>query len=188
MALLLRRFLADDSDLRKRYQLAERLADLFNQYQVYRADWLGDWAEGHDRLRTSRGGELELGDESRWQPALWRALLAEVGQEHLAQSRAGVHPRFVARLKELNAPPPGLPRRITVFGISSLPAQVLEALDAMARFSQVMLYVHNPVSTTGVTSSKTRTCCVTSTAASSVNLAWQLSLARLNCTSTPSPC
>ena len=140
----LRRFLADDGDLRKRYQLAERLADLFDQYQVYRADWLADWAEGHDRLRTSRGGEQELGDESSWQPALWRALLAEVGDEHLAQSRAGVHPRFVARLNELSSPPPGLPRRITVFGISSLPAQVLEALAAIARFSQVMLYAHNP--------------------------------------------
>lgn len=140
----LRRFLADDHDLRKRYQLAERLADLFDQYQVYRADWLADWANGDDRLRTSRGGEQALGDDSRWQPALWRALLAEVGQEQLSQSRAGVHPRFVARMAELDSPPPGLPRRISVFGISSLPAQVLEALAAMARFSQVMLYVHNP--------------------------------------------
>ncbi|MFC5697102.1 exodeoxyribonuclease V subunit gamma [Pseudomonas sp. GCM10022186] len=140
----LRRFLADDQDMRKRYQLAERLADLFDQYQVYRADWLADWAEGRDRLRTSRGGEQPLDDASRWQPALWRALLADVGHEHLAESRAGVHPRFIARLRELDAPPPGLPRRITVFGISSLPAQVLEALAALARFSQVMLCVHNP--------------------------------------------
>lgn len=140
----LRRFLADDRDLRKRHQLAERLADLFDQYQVYRADWLADWAAGQDRLRTSRGGERELDEASRWQPALWRALLADVGEQHLAESRAGVHPRFVARLRELDAAPPGLPRRITVFGISSLPAQVLEALAAMARFSQVMLYVHNP--------------------------------------------
>ncbi|MDF3932192.1 exodeoxyribonuclease V subunit gamma [Pseudomonas citronellolis] len=140
----LRRFLSDDSDLRKRYQLAERLADLFDQYQVYRADWLADWAEGQDRLRTSRGGERLLDDTSRWQPALWRALLSDVGHEHLAESRAGVHPRFVARLRELEERPPGLPRRLTVFGISSLPAQVLEALQAMARFTQVMLYVHNP--------------------------------------------
>jgi exodeoxyribonuclease V gamma subunit len=32
--------------LRKRFQLAERLADLFDQYQVYRADWLAAWAAG----------------------------------------------------------------------------------------------------------------------------------------------
>ena len=37
----LHRFLADDADLRKRHQLAERLADLLDQYQVYRADYAG---------------------------------------------------------------------------------------------------------------------------------------------------
>ncbi|MCB1902498.1 MAG: exodeoxyribonuclease V subunit gamma, partial [Rhodocyclaceae bacterium] len=42
----LERFLADDADLRKRFQLAGRLADLFDQYQVYRADWLAAWAAG----------------------------------------------------------------------------------------------------------------------------------------------
>ena len=36
------RFLAGDRDLRRRYQLAVHLADLFDQYQVYRADWLED--------------------------------------------------------------------------------------------------------------------------------------------------
>src|SRR5690606_27529342 len=33
---------------------------------------------------------------------------------------------------------------VIVFGISSLPAQALEALGALARFSQVLLCVHNP--------------------------------------------
>ncbi|MGV6476988.1 exodeoxyribonuclease V subunit gamma [Azotobacter vinelandii] len=140
----LRRFLEDDSDLRKRHQLAERLADLFDQYQVYRADWLADWAEGHDRLRTSRDGARPLDEAARWQPALWRALLADVGRDTVAISRAGVHLRFVERLRGLDAPPPGLPRRVMVFGISSLPAQALEALAALARFSQVLLCVHNP--------------------------------------------
>src|SRR5690606_17459231 len=97
----LRRFLADDADLRKRHQLAERLADLFDQYQVYRADWLADWAEGRDQLRTSRDGARPLDESVRWQPALWRALLEDVGAEQLAGSRAGVHPRFVERLRQL---------------------------------------------------------------------------------------
>ncbi len=140
----LRRFLADDSDLRKRHQLAERLADLFDQYQVYRADWLTDWAEGRDQLRTSRNGAKPLDEAVRWQPALWRALLEDVGREHLGESRAGVHPRFVAHLRNVDEKPYGLPRRVIVFGISSLPAQMVEALAALARFSQVLLCVHNP--------------------------------------------
>jgi exodeoxyribonuclease V gamma subunit len=140
----LRRFLAEDGDLRKRHQLAERLADLFDQYQVYRADWLEDWAAGRDQLRKAKGQTVELDTEQRWQAELWRALLADVGAEGLAQSRAGVHRRFIARLGELDQTPRGLPRRVIVFGISSLPAQALEALGALARFTQVLLCVHNP--------------------------------------------
>ena len=62
----LRRFLTDDSDLRKRYQLAERLADLFDQYQVYRADWLKDWASGAHVLNTARGERKPLAAGNRW--------------------------------------------------------------------------------------------------------------------------
>lgn len=137
-------FLRDDDDRRKLYQLAERLADLFDQYQVYRADWLDDWAAGHDQLRSLRGGVHALGDDQRWQAQLWREVLADVGDGALAKSRVGVHRRFLARLAEPGPAPPGLARRVVVFGISSMPAQVLEALAALARHSQVLLCVHNP--------------------------------------------
>lgn len=140
----LQRFLTDDSDLRKRYQLAERLADLFDQYQVYRADWLSDWADGAHSLNTARNGRKPLPEGNRWQAELWKALLEDVGVEGMAQSRAGVHQRFIERINTLQEPPAGLPARVIVFGISSLPAQALEALAGLARFSQVLLCVHNP--------------------------------------------
>jgi exodeoxyribonuclease V gamma subunit len=146
----LARFLEGDDDLRKRHQLAERLADLFDQYQVYRADWLAAWAAGEDVLITARGEARPLAEGQRWQAALWRALrddiAADLGEVGLTSSRAAVHRRFLAACRELDPAhrPPGLPRRVIVFGISSLPAQTLEALAAMARFSQVLLCVHNP--------------------------------------------
>ncbi|SDL23318.1 DNA helicase/exodeoxyribonuclease V, gamma subunit [Franzmannia pantelleriensis] len=142
----LRQFLAHDDDLRKHYQLAERLADLFDQYQVYRADWLDAWGRGDDVLIAPRGHAQTLPDTQRWQPALWRALIEDVGDEGIASSRAMVHRRFIdaaARL-DANDRPPGLPRRVMVFGISSLPQQALEALAAIARCCQVVLCVHNP--------------------------------------------
>ncbi|MFY0732364.1 exodeoxyribonuclease V subunit gamma [Pseudomonas sp. NFX15] len=140
----LQRFLTHDTDLRKRYQLSERLADLFDQYQVYRADWLEDWAEGRHQIRSVRGEAKPLGPANCWQAELWRALLMDVGEEGMAQSRAGVHQRFVERINTLETAPKGLPSRVIVFGISSLPAQALEALAGLARFSQVLLCVHNP--------------------------------------------
>jgi exodeoxyribonuclease V gamma subunit len=140
----LQRFLTADTDLRKRYQLAERLADLFDQYQVYRADWLEDWAAGRHQLRNVRGDVTPLKPENCWQAELWRALLHDVGAEGMAQSRAGVHQRYIERINSLTTAPAGLPARVIVFGISSLPAQALEALAGLARFSQVLLCVHNP--------------------------------------------
>ncbi|WP_340053751.1 exodeoxyribonuclease V subunit gamma [Pseudomonas sp. JAI120] len=140
----LRRFLQEDDDKRKLYQLSERLADLLDQYQVYRADWLEDWAAGCDQLKHIKGGVKPLDPDNLWQAELWREVLADVGEGALEQSRAGVHKRFVAHLREAGQAPRGLPRRVVVFGISSMPAQVLEALAILSRYSQVLLCVHNP--------------------------------------------
>ena len=142
----LARFLADDGDLRKRHQLAERLADLLDQYQVYRADWLAAWATGEDMILTARGEARPLAPAQRWQAELWRALRDDIGEEGLASSRGAVHERFIEACQALTPErrPTGLPRRVIVFGISSLPAQTLEALATMARVSQVLLCVHNP--------------------------------------------
>lgn len=147
----LRRFLATDGDLRKRFQLAQRVADLFDQYQVYRADWLAAWAAGEDVLIRASGERRPLPGEQRWQASLWRALLADVAAggpaDVAAQGRAAVHEAFLARVAAWpeEAPRPvALPRRVLVFGISALPRQSLEVLAALARWAQVLMCVHNP--------------------------------------------
>ncbi|MFP4904430.1 exodeoxyribonuclease V subunit gamma, partial [Paraburkholderia sp. BR14261] len=50
----LKRFMANDEDQRKCFQLAQRVADLLDQYQVYRADWLAAWAANEDVLIDAR--------------------------------------------------------------------------------------------------------------------------------------
>ncbi|SLM62884.1 MULTISPECIES: exodeoxyribonuclease V subunit gamma [Dickeya] len=141
-------FLRDDNDLRKLYQLAARLADLFDQYQVYRADWLADWADGRDVLTTSRHGTTPLPEAQRWQPRLWRALLADTDAERAGTSRAALHRRFLdvvaQRIKAGLPPPSGLPARVVVFGISSMAQQALELLAALSHWCQVLMCVHNP--------------------------------------------
>ncbi|MCI4186837.1 exodeoxyribonuclease V subunit gamma [Dickeya dianthicola] len=142
----LARFLQQDADLRKRYQLAERLADLFDQYQVYRADWLAQWAAGDDVLATSRRGVEPLPEDQRWQPLLWRALLRDTGEALSGTSRAALHRRFLDEVQRRGDAdrPAGLPSRVMVFGISSLPQQALELLAAIGRWTQIFMCVHNP--------------------------------------------
>ena len=139
---VLQQFLANDTQERKRYQLAEQLADLYDQYQVYRADWLSDWAMGQDVLRDAHGEVQKLPDSQRWQALLWRLLLADVGHDNdLIMSRAAVHAEFMAQIDNAQ---PQLPKRVIVFGLSSLPQQALEVLAKISQFCQVVLFVHNP--------------------------------------------
>lgn len=149
---LLNRFLQDDADLRKRFQLSERLADLLDQYQVYRADWLQTWENGRDVLPTRRDENSPLKEDDLWQPDLWRVLLDDVAQSltdpglEFHKGRAAVHEAFLAKAEQWpeGQLPSGLPQRVMVFGISSLPQQSLEVLAHLGRWIQVLICVPNP--------------------------------------------
>lgn len=138
----LRHFLGD-GDPERRLQLAERLADLFDQYQVYRADWLEDWSQGRDVLRTARGEALALAPDQRWQAQLWRAVNDSVPANQRDSGRATIHRQFVHE-SALGEPAGRLPRRVVLFGMSALPYQTLQAVAALARHTQVLLAVPNP--------------------------------------------
>jgi len=147
----LQRYLALDADGRKLYQLALQVADVFDAYQSYRADWLADWAAGRDVLRGHDGQPGVLADAHAWQAQLWRDIRADVGPALADASRASVHARFMAALQAQLAQsqttgqrPAGLPPRLVVFGISSLPMQTVEALAQLGQFCQVLMLVQNP--------------------------------------------
>ena len=124
-------------------QLASRLADLFDQYQIYRPDWLQDWAAGRNVLRKAAGHD-ELGEDQLWQAELWRRVLATLDDSQRQATRPALHARALAHLQS------GLPlaspvaRRVSVFGMSHMPGQLLEMLAALAAHSQVLLAVPNP--------------------------------------------
>ncbi len=139
--LPLRHFLGD-GDPERRLQLAERLSDLFDQYQVYRADWLEDWSAGRDVLRGASGQAMPLPADQCWQAALWRAVNASLPEQQRDSGRATIHRQFVEA--SAGAPAGRLPRRVVLFGMSSLPYQTLQAVAALARHTQVVLAVPNP--------------------------------------------
>ena len=124
-------------------QLASRLADLFDQYQIYRPDWLQDWAAGRNVLRTAAGTEA-LAQDQLWQAALWRRVLATLNEHERAATRPALHARALAHLQAGQPLAGSVARRVSVFGMSHMPAQLLEMLAALAAHSQVLLAVPNP--------------------------------------------
>ncbi|HBL4692367.1 exodeoxyribonuclease V subunit gamma [Citrobacter sedlakii] len=134
---LLRHYLTDDSDKRKLFQLSSRAADLFDQYLVYRPDWLTQWETG----RRIEG----LGEAQRWQAPLWKALVeytAELGQPRW--HRANLYQRFIQTLNNASSCPPGLPSRVFICGISALPPVYLQALQALGKHIDIHLLFTNP--------------------------------------------
>ena len=117
-------YLTEDADGRKRFQLAEKISDLFDQYQVYRPAMLLQW---------------EQGGEGHWQARLWRRLTAE-NKKH----RAALLQRFLraAELGELRTD--GLPERVSVFGINSLAPAYLEVIDRISEFVDIRIFHLSP--------------------------------------------
>ncbi|ENA1755535.1 exodeoxyribonuclease V subunit gamma [Yersinia ruckeri] len=133
----LQRYLSDDGDKRKIYQLAARVADLFDQYLVYRPKWLETWEQGH---------EIEGLDEAQhWQAPLWKALTEYTRQLQQPEwHRANLYQRFIYALHESDICPPGLPKRVFICGVSALPPIYLSALQALGKHIDIHLMFTNP--------------------------------------------
>ena len=126
-------------------QLCSRLADLFDQYQVYRADWLLAWEQGRDVLPGIHGQpDTELPAGQAWQPQLWRVLLADLSETERQATRTAVHARVLAHLREAPVGSLSVARRVVVFGLSHVPLSMLELLATLSRHTQVVLAVPNP--------------------------------------------
>lgn len=122
----LQHYLAGGESQLKRYQLAERLTDTFSQYLAYRPAMMLEW---------------ENKNEKGWQARLWRRLLEGAGRTHRGRMLAD----FVQKLgsPDLFAGYQ-LPRRISMFGISSLPRLHLEALRALSAHGEINVFFLNP--------------------------------------------
>ncbi len=107
----------------RRWQLAERIAGLFDQYQVYRPDMLLGWRSG------------QRADPCDWQRRLYLEIFDRAnGREQ--------HFEHFFRLREL--PPGAAPERISVFGVGAMPPLFLRFFEKLASFTQVNFFYLNP--------------------------------------------
>ncbi|THF62855.1 exodeoxyribonuclease V subunit gamma [Pseudothauera nasutitermitis] len=128
------------ADERMRYELAVRIARVFDHYLTYRPNWLAAWGEGRGALPADAGA-AQRADEA-WQAELWRHLQANMPrrQEHPAAA-------FVRLLRGMDARQLGelgLPARVHVFGLPALPPLYLDLLRELGRVVDVRLYLLNP--------------------------------------------
>ncbi|MGD2150067.1 MAG: exodeoxyribonuclease V subunit gamma, partial [Desulfobacterales bacterium] len=121
----LKRYMVDDKNGMKRFQISQKIADLFDQYLVFRPEMIFRW---------------EKGKEDHWQAQLWREISSGTKSLHRARMRKTLLQKIKKQPHEIK----NLPDRISIFGISYLPPFHLEAFIEISRLSQVNLFLMNP--------------------------------------------
>ncbi|MDH5591919.1 MAG: exodeoxyribonuclease V subunit gamma [Gammaproteobacteria bacterium] len=119
-------YLGDQDDTLKRYALSHRIADTFDQYLMYRPDWIHSW---------------EQGQTPNWQAKLWRRLTEG---DDKPKHRANLLQQLQAMLSTAKERPAGLPSRLAIFGISALPPVYMDLLELMARYCDITLFFLSP--------------------------------------------
>lgn len=121
---VLKRYCKDDATGQGRFGLAATVARLFDRYLVHRPELLAAWEAGEE--------------PTDWQAIVWRDAIALHGQEHL-----GTRIRGVTETLRRGAPP-GVPPRVSIFGMSSLAPTYLQLVAALAEVIDVHLFVPAP--------------------------------------------
>ncbi|QIW16497.1 exodeoxyribonuclease V subunit gamma [Pasteurellaceae bacterium RH1A] len=156
----LKAYLGEQVDQEKCFQLAEKIADLFDQYLVYRPHWLIDWEKNQTGqvIKEIQNLGKNMSDskfqhilkDMAWQAELWRSLVAHIGQTTTEEvfttsHRAYFEQRFFHKLDNLSpAEKQALPKRIFIFGISSLPNLQLNALVKLSEHCDIHLFFISP--------------------------------------------
>ncbi|MDQ2754444.1 MAG: exodeoxyribonuclease V subunit gamma, partial [Actinomycetota bacterium] len=125
----------DEARQSRRFSTVRHLADLFDRYGVHRPAMIRAWAAGRDL----DGRDEPLRSDVGWQSRLWRELRAALGVPSPAE-------RLVIGCQVLSEQPGllDLPARLSLFGLTRLPASYLDVLTAISAGRDVHLWLLHP--------------------------------------------
>ncbi|MDK4688498.1 exodeoxyribonuclease V subunit gamma [Kingella negevensis] len=116
------------------YQLAGQLADVFDQYLVYRPEWIEAWANNQTI------NSLKNDSDQTWQAQIWR-YLDQTNQN--IPHRVQIWHTLMDTLAQANAMP-HLAKRYFVFGIATLAPMHFKLLEQLALHREVHILALNP--------------------------------------------
>jgi exodeoxyribonuclease V gamma subunit len=119
---------------------ARHVADLFDRYVAHRPEMIRAWlAEDGTGDHDGTDGANPLTDEHRWQPALFRAVRAEIGSPSRAELLLDLPDRLASRAALGTLPP-----RVAVFGLGTITPTQAEVIAALGRHRDLLLLAHIP--------------------------------------------
>lgn len=118
----------------KNYKFVLKLVELFEQYMLYRPDWLDSWRKGN--LLPN------LGNEQYWQAFLWRSLTKDkIYLENPYWNYINIYKNLIKFLKIKKFL---IPKRIFILGISSFSPFYFKILKILENYIDIHLFYLNP--------------------------------------------
>lgn len=119
-----RSYLAD-GDTRKRFELADRLARVYDRCLLYRPDWIREW---------------EHGETPHWQAELWRRLTEGITEPSHWVAAIDAFRDAAGSLGEIQT----WPKRASFFGVAALSPSYLDLLRQAGERIDIHLYLVSP--------------------------------------------
>lgn len=119
-----REYLAD-GDPRKRFELADRLARVYDRCLLYRPDWIREW---------------EHGETPNWQAELWRRLTEGITEPSHWVAAIDAFRDAAGSLCEVR----NWPKRASFFGVAALSPSYLDLLRQAGEHIDIHLYLVSP--------------------------------------------
>ena len=119
--------------LLKRYQLARQMADLYEQYLIFRPQWLDAWQQGKFVIE---GADALSSAEHKWQGRLWQLLT-----EQLPYNPVELMHDAIANMANKKA---HIPQRISFFGLNTMAPMWLDFINALSEHVEVHFFHLNP--------------------------------------------
>jgi exodeoxyribonuclease V gamma subunit len=124
----------------KRYQLACQMADLFEQYLIFRPTWINDWENGDFTASIQQEGATEV---AQWQGKLWYLLTREQSYNPILLIEQAIEQLKAGRFDEQHLKS-SLPKRISFFGINIMAPMWLSFVNELSEYVDVHFFHLNP--------------------------------------------
>jgi len=127
-----------DNDL-KIFQLSAKIADIFDQYTIYREEMIRQWDTGKPVCLVS-DKFVPLEKDLLWQYDLWKMIFSNNNYFHRANQKSDIIDIMKNNKKliisQLN--------RLSIFGISTLPFYHLDIVTALSEIIPVKMFLFSP--------------------------------------------
>ena len=125
----------------KRYQLSQVIADLFEQYLIFRPEWIDAWCRGDSGLALMEDGSQETQQNAfQWQSQLWQMLHLQIPYNPVALMQSACENLDNGNIEKIAQ----LPKRISFFGINAMAPMWLSFIEKLGEHIDIHFFHLNP--------------------------------------------